>query len=122
MVFTLHRYFSCECFNNIATSVESTPSGKLRYNREFLLTFANFRSTKPVPDDICKYIESNVVLIRRRGRRGVQRRLRGNKDRLPLPSILLSNVRSINLNDKNTIFCELEAMCSNSRDKKILAY
>ena len=94
----------------MATTVESTPSGKVCYSREFLLTLANYRSTKPVPDDIYKYIESNVVPIRRRGRRGgVQRRLRGNKDGLPLPSIL-------NPNGKNTIFCELEAMCNHSRD------
>ena len=79
--FNLHRYFLCECLNNMDTTVESTPGGKVRYSREFLLTFANFRSTKPVPDDIYKYIESNVVPIRRRGRRGgVQRGLRGNKD------------------------------------------
>ena len=64
-----------------ATKVENTPSGKVRYSREVLLTFANFRSTKPVPDDIYKYIESNVVPIRRRGwRGGVKRRLRGNKN------------------------------------------
>ena len=49
-----------------------------------LCVFVNFRSTKPVPHDIYKYIESNVVPIRRLGRRGgVQRKLRGNKDRLP---------------------------------------
>ena len=96
VVFTLHRDFLRACLNNMVTTVESTPRGKVRYSRE-LLTFANFRSTKPVPDDIYRYIESNVEPIRRRGRRGgVQRRLRGNKDRLSLPSILLSNVRSIN--------------------------
>ena len=78
--FTLHRDFSCECKNNMATTVESTPSGKVSHSREFLLTFANFRSTKPVPDDIYEYIESKVLPIRRRGRRGgVQRRLRGKK-------------------------------------------
>ena len=87
--FTLHRDFSCECLNNMATTVESTPSGNVCYSRDFLLTFANFRSTKPVPDDIYKYIQSNVVPMRRRRRRvGVQRRLGGNKDRLPLPSIM----------------------------------
>ena len=76
----MHRYFSCECLNNIATTVGKNPSGKVRYSREFLLTFANFRSTKPVPDDIYKYIESNVEPIRRLGRRGgLQRRLGRNK-------------------------------------------
>ena len=47
----------------MATTVENTPSGKVRYSRDFVCAFANFRSTKPVLDDIYKYIEGNVEPI-----------------------------------------------------------
>ena len=57
MVFTLHRDFSRECLNNMATTVENTPSRNVRYNREFLLTFANYRSAKPVSENIYNNIE-----------------------------------------------------------------
>ena len=44
--FTLHRYFSCECLNNMATTVESTPSGKVRYSCEFLCVFYTKTSSR----------------------------------------------------------------------------
>ena len=99
----------------MAMTVKNTPSGKLRYGREFLLTFANFRSKRPLPDNICKYIEGNVVSTRRRERRGgVQRRLRRNKPVYQCHPFYYQWSDQSTRTTK-TILRDLEAMRMNSR-------
>eukprot|EP00745_Piridium_sociabile_P007708 TRINITY_DN1514_c0_g1_i16.p1 TRINITY_DN1514_c0_g1~~TRINITY_DN1514_c0_g1_i16.p1 ORF type:complete len:103 (-),score=14.56 TRINITY_DN1514_c0_g1_i16:102-410(-) len=63
---------------------------------------------------------------RKRGQRGgVKRRLRRNTSKPPLPSMIISNLRSINPNSRNCNLDELRANChfvSEFRDSCLLCF
>ena len=86
--------------------------GPLRYSREFLLSLQNSDSPIPTLDfplEMYRYDDSNVRK-RKRGRKGgVRRRLKKARTRPPLPSIILSNVRSLRPKAPNTTYDELLA-------------
>lgn len=92
-------------------------TGPIRYTREFLLRSQTFTDTSAhtfydLPDDMTDKRDDRTDRrrTRKRGQRGgVKRRLRRNKTQPPLPSMILSNVRSIRPNGKNTNFDELQA-------------
>ena len=86
--------------------------GPLRYSREFLLSLQNSHSpisTLDFPPEMYKYDDSNVRKQERGKKGGVRRRLKKARTRPPLPSIILSNVRSLRPKAPNTTFDELLA-------------
>ena len=86
--------------------------GPLRYSREFLLSLQNSDSPIPTLDfplELYKYDNSNVRKRKRGKKGGVRRRLKKARTRPPLPSIILSNVRSLRPKAPNTTFDELLA-------------
>ena len=95
-------------------------TGTQRYDREFLISL----QTPQVPSDFPFELfpaemtnRANVRKRRKRGKRGgVKRRMRRNKTKLPLPSMIVSNVRSINPKSPNHNFDELLANCHFTRD------
>ena len=95
-------------------------TGTLRYEREFLLNLQAAGDTVVVNNlvfgEVIRARESEKTgrrkTERKRGRRGsVRRRLRKNCFQPPLPSMILSNVRSVLLNSKNSHFTEICASC-----------
>ena len=87
--------------------------GSLRYSREFLLSPQNSDSPIPnldLPAEMNKNDDNVKVRKRKRGKKGgVRRRLKKTRSRPPLPSIILSNVRSLRPKAPNTTFDELQA-------------
>ena len=87
--------------------------GPLRYSREFLLGPQNSDSPIPTldfPSEMYKNGYSVKVRKRKRGKKGgVRRRMKKARTRPPLPSIILSNVRSLRPKTPNTTFDELQA-------------
>ena len=88
--------------------------GPLRcYSREFLLGLQNSDSPIPTldfPSEMYKNGDSVKDKKRKRGKKGgVRRRLKKAGSRPPLPSIILSNVRSLRPKAPNTTFDELQA-------------
>ena len=102
----------------MATAVENTPIGKVGYSREFLLTFANFRSTKPVPDYIYKYIESNAEPYQKMGTGRRSTKIKKKQKLFTIAIHFIVKCQIIQPNGKNTNFGELKAMCDNSHDVK----
>ena len=97
-------------------------TGTQRYDREFLISLQTPPPPHPppqVPSDFPFELfpaemtnRVNVRKRRKRGKRGgVKRRMRRNKTKLPLPSMIVSNVRSINPKSPNHNFDELLANC-----------
>ena len=95
-------------------------TGTQRYDREFLISL----QTPQVPSDFPFELfpaemtnRANVRKRRKRGKRGgVKRRMRRNKTKLPLPSMIVSNVKSINPKNPNHNFDELLANCRFTRE------
>ena len=96
-------------------------TGTLHYTRDFLFGLratSNFDSAVKsfIPSELLSDSASDSVngreKVRKRGRRGgVRRRLRRNKTQPSLPSVVLSNVRSLNPNGNNMNLDELRANC-----------
>ena len=86
--------------------------GPLRYSREFLLGLQNSVSPIPTlyfPSEMYKNGDSVKDRKHKRGKKGgVRRRLKKARTRPPLPSIILSNVRSLRPKAPNTTFDELQ--------------
>ena len=109
-------------------------TGPIRYNRESLLLLRTLTDTRAhrtdhFPEEMTADTRDTVndrVNKRRRGQRGgVKRRLRRNKTRPTLPSVILSNVRSIRPNSPNLNFEELQAnvsFISEYRDACVLCF
>ena len=95
-------------------------TGTQRYDREFLISL----QTSQVLSDFSFELFSaemtnraNVLKRRKRQKRGgVKRRMRRNKIKLPLPSMIVSDVRSINPKSPNHSFDELLASCRFTRE------
>ena len=87
--------------------------GPLPYSRDSLLSLQNSNSPIPTfdfPAEMNKNDDSVKVRKSKRGKKGgVRRRLKKARIRPPLPSIILSNVRSLRPKAPNTTFDELLA-------------
>ena len=85
-------------------------------DREFLIGLQTPQAPSDFPFELFPAEMTNRVKVRKRRKRGkrggVKRRMRRNKTKLPLPSMIVSNVRSINPKSPNHNFDELLANCS----------
>ena len=92
-------------------------TGTQRYDREFLISLQTPQAPSDFPFELFPAEMTNRVNVRKRGKRGgVKRRMRRNKTKLPLPSMIVSNVRSINPKSPNHNFDELLANCRFTRE------
>ena len=103
---TVHAMSPCQ-------HVDQQGKGPLRcYSREFLLGFQNSDSPIPTldfPSEMYKNGDSVKDRKCKRGKKGgVRRRLKKARTCPPLPSIILSNVRSLRPKAPNTTFDELQ--------------
>ena len=93
-------------------------TGTQRYDREFLISLQTPQVPSDFPFELFPAEMTNRVNVRKRrkrGKRGVKRRMRRNKTKLPLRSMIVSNVKSINPKSPNHIFDELLANCRFTR-------
>ena len=92
-------------------------TGTQRYDREFLIGLQTSQAPSDFPFELFNAEMTNRANVRKRGKRGgVKRRMRRNKTKLPLPSMIVSNVRSINPKSPNHNFDELLANCRFTRE------
>ena len=95
-------------------------TGTQRYDREFLISLQTPQVPSDFPFELFPAEMTNGVNARKRRKRGerggVKRRMRRNKTKLPLPSMIVSNVRSINPKSPNHNFDELLANCRFTRE------
>ena len=95
-------------------------TGTQRYDREFLIGLQTPQAPSDFPFELFPAEMTNRVSVRKRRKRGkrggVKRRMRRNKTKLPLPSMIVSNVRSINPKSPNHNFDELLANCRFTRE------
>ena len=94
-------------------------TGTQRYDREFLIGLQTSQAPSDFPFELFPAEMTNRANVRKRRKRGkrggVKRRMRRNKTKLPLPSMIVSNVRSINPKSPNHNFDELLANCRFTR-------
>ena len=95
-------------------------TGTQRYDREFLIGLQTSQAPSDFPFELFPAEMTNRANVRKRRKRGkrggVKRRMRRNKTKLPLPSMIVSNVRSINPKSPNHSFDELLANCRFTRE------
>ena len=95
-------------------------TGTQRYDREFLISLQTNQAPSDFPFELFPAEMTNRVSVRKRRKRGkrggVKRRMRRNKTKLPLPSMIVSNVRSINPKSPSHNFDELLANCRFTRE------
>ena len=92
-------------------------TGTQRYDREFLISLQTPQAPSDFPFELFPAEMTNRVNVRKRGKRGrVKRRMRRNKTKLPLLSMIVSNVRSIKPKSPNHNFDELLANCRFTRE------
>ena len=92
-------------------------TGTQRYDREFLISPQTSHVPSDFPFELFPAEMTNRANVRKRGKRvGVKRRIRRNKTKLPLPSMIVSNVRSINPKSPNHNFDEQLANCRFTRE------
>ena len=95
-------------------------TGTQRYDREFLISLQTPQVPFDFPFELFPAEMTNRVNVRKRRKRGkrggMKRRMRRNKTKLPLPSMIVSNVRSINPKSPNHNFDELLANCRFTRE------
>ena len=95
-------------------------TGTQRYDREFLIGLQTSQAPSDFPFELFPAEMTNRANVRKRRKRGkrggVKRRMRRNKTKLPLPSMIVSNVRSINPKSPNHNLDELLANCRFTRE------
>ena len=98
-------------------------TGTQRYDRELLISLQTSQVPSDFPFELFSAEMTNRVNVRKRRKRGkrggVKRRMRRNKTKLPLPSVSVSNIRSINPKSPNHNFDELLANCRFTREFRV---
>ena len=90
-------------------------TGTQRYVRDFFLSPQASQTPSDFPFELVPTKMTNRANVRKRGKRGVKRRMRQNKTKLSPPSMIVSNVKSISPKSPNN-FDELLANCRFTRE------
>ena len=116
VMFAFSRTFVSGVFLSPGVGQGGLGTGTQRYVRDFLLSLQTSQAPSDFPFELFPAKTTNRANVRKRGKRGVKRRMRRNKIKLLLPSMIVSNVRSINPKSPNHNFDELLANCRFTRE------